>query len=98
MSRHRCPPWCHQCPDMLAAVRSARPDDPFDPVWDQFMPGCMGGATFGPGGCHCYPTGQRLTASQATELRRQLAEYDHAARKKNPTVKGRPVLKVVRAS
>jgi len=50
---HRCPPWCHDCPDMRDAALSgwANGDESKLTEDDRLMPGCWGGAVGS--GCHC---------------------------------------------
>lgn len=46
---HRCPPWCHECPDINAIVK--RRGDKLTEL--DIMPWCMGGSMAGMDGCHC---------------------------------------------
>lgn len=65
-SHHVCPDRCHRCPDLIAIV-AKRGGDTGDPL-EITMPGCMGTAAFGPGGCCCSP---QKPSTWALEQRRR---------------------------
>lgn len=71
--RHRCPPWCHKCPDLIEIV-VARGGDPKDPI-EYTMPGCMGGAYYGIEGCCCaHRAAKEMRAEERMEAIRRLRD------------------------
>lgn len=71
MPAHRCPPWCHECPEILDIVRSqGREPEPLD-----IMPWCMGGIIGGMDECHCERADPHIDAMTIA-----LAQWHNAQR------------------
>ncbi len=69
--RHRCPAWCHVCPDIISASPEPIPEEDVDLLG--IMPGCMGGALHGLGACTCDAGRAHRSCSHCRHRRRPAA-------------------------